>query len=94
MVSSIIPCGSSDAIMARVATDLTITPLHPHLGARIEGVGLAGPLDEGTLRRIFDAFQEYSILVFHDQVLTDEGPTADPPIATRVPVWDGIVPAG
>jgi alpha-ketoglutarate-dependent 2,4-dichlorophenoxyacetate dioxygenase len=58
--------------MARVASDLTITPLHPHLGARVEGVCLADALDEPTFRRIFDAFQEYSVLVFHDQILTDE----------------------
>jgi len=58
--------------MARVTSDLTITPLHPILGARVEGVRLADPMDEPTFRRIFDAFQEYSVLVFHDQPLTDE----------------------
>jgi alpha-ketoglutarate-dependent 2,4-dichlorophenoxyacetate dioxygenase len=58
--------------MARIAPDLTITPLHPHLGARVEGVDLAGTLDEPTFRRIFDAFQEHSVLVFHDQRLSDE----------------------
>jgi alpha-ketoglutarate-dependent 2,4-dichlorophenoxyacetate dioxygenase len=58
--------------MARVVSDLTISPLHPLLGARVEGVRLADPLDDPTFRRIFDAFQEHSVLVFHDQVLTDE----------------------
>jgi len=58
--------------MARVTSDLSITPIHPVLGARVEGVRLADPMDEPTFRRIFDAFQEYSVLVFHDQVLTDE----------------------
>jgi alpha-ketoglutarate-dependent 2,4-dichlorophenoxyacetate dioxygenase len=29
-------------------------------------------VDEPTFRTIFDAFQEYSVLVFHDQRLTDE----------------------
>jgi alpha-ketoglutarate-dependent 2,4-dichlorophenoxyacetate dioxygenase len=58
--------------MARVTSDLAITPIHPVLGARVEGVRLADPMDEATFRRIFDAFQEYSVLVFHDQVLTDE----------------------
>jgi alpha-ketoglutarate-dependent 2,4-dichlorophenoxyacetate dioxygenase len=42
------------------------------LGARVEGVDLARPLDEPTFRAIFDAFQEYSVLVFHDQHFTDE----------------------
>jgi alpha-ketoglutarate-dependent 2,4-dichlorophenoxyacetate dioxygenase len=58
--------------MARVTSDLTITPIHPVLGARVEGVRLADPMDEVTFRRIFDAFQEYSVLVFPDQALTDE----------------------
>jgi alpha-ketoglutarate-dependent 2,4-dichlorophenoxyacetate dioxygenase len=51
---------------------VTVTPLLPHLGARVEGVDLAGPVDEPTFARIFDAFQEHSVLVFHDQRLTDE----------------------
>ena len=50
----------------------TITPLLPHLGARVEGVDLAGPVDKPTFARIFEAFQEHSVLVFHDQHLTDE----------------------
>ncbi|MGH7357163.1 MAG: hypothetical protein ACRELS_21615 [Candidatus Rokuibacteriota bacterium] len=39
---------------------LTITPVHPALGARVEGVDLAAPMDEAPFRRIHDAFQEYS----------------------------------
>ena len=58
--------------MARLASGLTITPIHAHLGARVEGVDLAGPVDEPTFRSIWDAFQEHSVLVFHDQQLTDE----------------------
>jgi alpha-ketoglutarate-dependent 2,4-dichlorophenoxyacetate dioxygenase len=59
-------------VMGDRATGLTITPLHPYLGARVEGVQLAGPLDEPTFRRIADAFDEHSVLVFADQRLTDE----------------------
>jgi alpha-ketoglutarate-dependent 2,4-dichlorophenoxyacetate dioxygenase len=51
---------------------VTITPLLPHLGARVEGVDLAGSIDEPTFARIFAAFQEHSVLVFHGQHLTDE----------------------
>jgi alpha-ketoglutarate-dependent 2,4-dichlorophenoxyacetate dioxygenase len=58
--------------MARLASRVTVTPLHRCLGARVEGVDLAGPLDQATFQRIFDAFQEYSVLVFHDAPLTDE----------------------
>src|SRR5437660_9803247 len=58
--------------MADTATGVTITPIHPCLGARVTGVDLAAPLDEVSFRRIFDAFQEHSVLVFHDQRLRDE----------------------
>ena len=58
--------------MANSARALTITPLLPHLAARVEGVNLAQPMDDATFRVIFDAFQERSVLVFHDQRLTDE----------------------
>jgi alpha-ketoglutarate-dependent 2,4-dichlorophenoxyacetate dioxygenase len=58
--------------MANLASRLTITPIHPHVGARVEGVELAEPLDETAFRRIFDAFQAHSVLVFHDQRLSDE----------------------
>jgi len=51
---------------------MKITPVHPYLGARVEGVDLAGPIDAAAFQRIFDAFQQYSVLVFHDQRLTDE----------------------
>ena len=51
---------------------VTITPLLPHLGARVEGIDLARPVDEPTFARIFTAFQDHSVLVFHDQHLTDE----------------------
>jgi len=49
-----------------------IVPVHSCVGARVEGVDLARPLDEASFSRIFDAFQEYSVLVFPDQRLTDE----------------------
>jgi len=58
--------------MADSARGLTITPLLPHLGARVEGVNLAEAVDDAAFRAIFDAFQEHSVLVFHGQRLTDE----------------------
>ena len=51
---------------------LTITPLLPHLGARVEGVDLARPLDEALFSVIAAAFDDRSVLVFGDQHLTDE----------------------
>jgi alpha-ketoglutarate-dependent 2,4-dichlorophenoxyacetate dioxygenase len=57
--------------MATAASEPAITPIHPCFAARIEGVDLARPLPERTFQAIFDAFQEYSVLVFHAQRLTD-----------------------
>jgi alpha-ketoglutarate-dependent 2,4-dichlorophenoxyacetate dioxygenase len=51
---------------------VTVTPIHPCFGARVEGVDLARPLDPAVFQQVFDAFQEYSVLVFGDQRLTDE----------------------
>src|SRR5918994_3638734 len=50
---------------------MRITPLHPHVGARVEDVDLAAPLDERAFKNIDEAFQEHSVLVFHDQRITD-----------------------
>jgi alpha-ketoglutarate-dependent 2,4-dichlorophenoxyacetate dioxygenase len=58
--------------MAERVTRLTITPIHRHLGARVDGVQVSAPLDEPTFRRIAHAFEEHSVLVFPDQHLTDE----------------------
>ncbi|HSE91884.1 MAG TPA: TauD/TfdA family dioxygenase [Methylomirabilota bacterium] len=58
--------------MATLTGQPTITTIHPHLGALVEGVDLARPLDDATFGAVFDAFQEHSVLVFRDQRLTDE----------------------
>src|SRR6185295_11821129 len=54
---------------------MKVTPLHPNLGARVEGVELAS-MDDAARKFVFDAFQEHSVLVFHDQRLTDESQMA------------------
>ena len=51
---------------------IAIDPLHPKLGARIAGVDLARPLDDATFTSIFEAFNEYSVLVFPKQALSDD----------------------
>ena len=51
--------------------ELTITPLHPVFGAEVSGVALAD-VDDPTFAAIAGAFDEYSVLVFHDQRLTDD----------------------
>jgi alpha-ketoglutarate-dependent 2,4-dichlorophenoxyacetate dioxygenase len=51
---------------------VNVTPLHSCLGARVHGVDLTRPLGEASFQAIFDAFQEYSVLVFSDQRFSDE----------------------
>jgi alpha-ketoglutarate-dependent 2,4-dichlorophenoxyacetate dioxygenase len=51
---------------------MKIVPVHPCFGARVEEVDLSRPLDDATFRQVFDAFQEHSVLVFHEQRLSDE----------------------
>src|SRR2546423_14571133 len=58
-----------------MADRIQITPLLPHLAASVDGVDLSH-MDEPTFRQVFDAFQEHSVLVFHDQRLTDDAQMA------------------
>ena len=51
---------------------LTVERLHPLFAAEIGGVDLTLPLDDAVWRGIEDAFEEYSVLVFHDQRVDDE----------------------
>ena len=47
-----------------------ITPLHPSLGASIEGIDLAEPVDEPTRQTLSRALADHLALVFPDQSLT------------------------
>jgi alpha-ketoglutarate-dependent 2,4-dichlorophenoxyacetate dioxygenase len=58
--------------MAIATPRLEITPIHPCLGATIGGVDLTRRVDDEIVRQIIDAFDEYSVLVFHDQRFTDQ----------------------
>jgi alpha-ketoglutarate-dependent 2,4-dichlorophenoxyacetate dioxygenase len=51
---------------------ITLKRLHPLFVAEVGGVDLTHPIDDGTFAQILDAFNEHSVLVFHDQPLTDE----------------------
>jgi taurine dioxygenase len=52
--------------------DITITPLHPSLGAEIAGVDLGRPIDMPTREALSRALGEHLALVFRDQSLTPE----------------------
>src|SRR5262245_22823435 len=49
----------------------TVRRLHPHFAAEIVGVSLRA-LDEPTFVQLRAAFEAHSVLIFHDQHLTDE----------------------
>jgi alpha-ketoglutarate-dependent 2,4-dichlorophenoxyacetate dioxygenase len=51
---------------------LAITPLHPHIGAEIGGLDVGRPLDDATVDALWRAIDRHSVVVFHDQHLSDE----------------------
>ena len=52
-------------------TAISVTRLAPALGARVEGVDLTRPISDAAFAEIRAAFEEHSVLVFHDQPLDD-----------------------
>ncbi|HYB42122.1 MAG TPA: TauD/TfdA family dioxygenase [Candidatus Methylomirabilis sp.] len=58
--------------MATTTGSLSITPVHPVLGAEVGGVDLTRRLDDETFARIAEAFDNHSVLVFRGQALSDE----------------------
>lgn len=51
---------------------LQMCRLHPAFGVEISGADLRQPQDDGTWAHIWEAFNEYSLLLFRDQPLTDD----------------------
>ena len=78
----------------RVGT-VSITKLHPFIGAEVRGVDLSRPLDAAALREIKDAWHEHAVLVFRDQNLTEDDQRRFAsyfgPIAKRVPPPKGSI---
>jgi alpha-ketoglutarate-dependent 2,4-dichlorophenoxyacetate dioxygenase len=52
--------------------NLVVTPLHPLFAAKVTGVDLRNPIDQGTQRAIERAMDEYAVCVLPDQRLDDE----------------------
>ena len=50
---------------------LSIRPLHPVFAAEVSGVDCRRPIDRGTVAAIEQAMDEYAVLVFREQDLTD-----------------------
>ena len=51
---------------------ITVTPLHPHIGAEIRGVDLRQPMPPDVFATIDGAFNRHAVLVFPEQPLSDE----------------------
>jgi alpha-ketoglutarate-dependent taurine dioxygenase len=58
--------------MATRASTLRVTPLTPSFAAEVGGVDVTKPVDDETFAEIRGAFEEYSVLVLHDQPLDDD----------------------
>jgi alpha-ketoglutarate-dependent 2,4-dichlorophenoxyacetate dioxygenase len=50
---------------------ISITPLHPHIGAEIGGLDLREPIDTATVQDLWRAIDRHAVVVFHDQQITD-----------------------
>src|SRR5215469_3651271 len=50
---------------------ITVTPLHPHIGAEVSGVDVAKPLEDATLAALWGAIDRHSVVVMHGQSITD-----------------------
>lgn len=51
---------------------ITVTPLHPHIGAEIRGIDLRRPVPHDVFAAIDAAFNRHAVLVFPEQPLSDE----------------------
>lgn len=56
-------------MVANSADAITVTPLTPHIGARVTGVNLAGDIDAETYSVIRKALLDHLVLAFPDQDL-------------------------
>jgi alpha-ketoglutarate-dependent 2,4-dichlorophenoxyacetate dioxygenase len=51
---------------------ISVQPVHPEFVAEVGGVDLRQPADAATVSEIVAAADRYAVLVFHDQLITDE----------------------
>ncbi len=57
-------------------TAISVTRLAPSVAARVDGVDITRPLDDGVFAEIRAAFEEHSVLVFSGQPLDDDAQVA------------------
>jgi taurine dioxygenase len=72
----------------RVGT-ISVTRLHPVIGAEVRGVDLSRELDAATIREIKQAWYQHTVLVFPDQKISEDDQRRFAshfgPVAKRVP---------
>jgi len=51
---------------------ITVTRIHPHIGAEIGGRDLREPIDAAAVEVLWRAIDRHAVLVFHGQRITDE----------------------
>src|SRR5579863_274159 len=70
--SGIDPAGIAADNAGEQRMAITVTQLHPHIGAEIGGLDLREPADAATVEALWQAIDRHAVLVFHDQRLSDE----------------------
>ena len=77
---------------------ISVTKLHPIIGAEIGGIDLSRPLDAETLRQVKDAWHEHTVLLFRAQQLSEDDQRRFAsyfgPVAKRVPPKTGATGVG
>ena len=80
-------------MVAERPSTISVTKLHPVIAAEIRGVDLSRPVDDETMRRIKDAWDKHTVLVFRDQNLSEDDQRRFAsnfgPVAKRVPPKPG-----
>ena len=64
------------AVLNQTSAHCIIKPLHPLFVAEITGIDLTAPVAREDFRAIWEAFNEYQILVIRDQAFNDESQIA------------------
>ncbi len=50
---------------------LTVTPIHPHIGAEVGGIDLSQPVGAAAVKELWAAIDRHAVLVFHNQDISD-----------------------
>ena len=81
------------SMVAERTEAISVTKLHPLIGAEIGGVDLSRPLEPETVRQIKNAWHEHAVLLFRGQRLSEDDQRRFAsyfgPVAKRVPPKPG-----